>query len=280
MDVVDTSLIGEDRIRLYTESGGYFESPYSASSIHGYVDTAEYFNSSNELLYRVDEYSLFIADGELGPSSFFPTYRLFASDADDTYNFAEHHWINQISGFGMTEFIDLGRGLDTVALYQYRSEYRHGEDSFDFGFYEVVGAERIELIDGAFILDIYGQDVDRTYRLYQAAFDRTPDEEGLRYWVGELRDGAVEAGDLPAIFAASDEFEAAFGGGAPSDEDFVDALYDNVLDRLADTEGRAFWLDAFASGAFDRADMLAFFAESEENREQTAPAFETGVWVV
>ncbi|GMG85257.1 hypothetical protein LNKW23_44740 [Paralimibaculum aggregatum] len=137
---------------------------------------------------------------------------------------------------------------------------------------------RIALEDGTYLYDLGGDHLPATYRLYAAAFARVPDEAGLRFWAGQAAAGtAPEA--MAAAFVGSAEFAARFGE-APSDDAFVSALFENVLGRAPDAAGRQFWLDAIATGAHDRADMLLFFADGPENLAQNADNYDDGVWVV
>ncbi|MGF1552714.1 MAG: DUF4214 domain-containing protein [Paracoccaceae bacterium] len=142
--------------------------------------------------------------------------------------------------------------------------------------------ERVDFADGTLVLDLPGSagNIDLAYRLYAATFARTPDEAGLRFWVNELEEGFGEDATATA-FAESEEFAENFGAeGEVEDDAFIDALYQNVLGREADAEGRAFWLDQFQTEQFDRADMLSFFADSMENREAIEPFLENGVFVL
>jgi hypothetical protein len=139
--------------------------------------------------------------------------------------------------------------------------------------------ERFEFDDGALLFDLRAEDVAAVYRLYAAAFARTPDEDGLRFWVEALEDGRTTLPQLADFFTVSDEFAAAYGSDA-SDTVFIDALYGNVLGRTADADGHAFWLGVFATGEMDRGDMLSQFAESPENVARTEPDLADGIWVV
>ena len=111
-------------------------------------------------------------------------------------------------------------------------------------------------------------------RLYQAAFNRTPDTQGLDYWTSLLDQGNTPLYDA-AGFAQSSEFAGLYGGlgnGA-----FVDALYQNVLHRAGDATGRSFWTDALNNGR-SKAQVLLGFSDSPENRVATASTTHDG-WV-
>lgn len=111
-------------------------------------------------------------------------------------------------------------------------------------------------------------------RLYRAALARLPDEDGLKFWVGKLRDGASLT-ELGKAFLDSREFSARFG--APDDPAFVARLYEGVLGRRGDAGGTAFWTNELAQGA-RREDVLIGFSESTENRQETAFLFSPGAW--
>ncbi|MEL6311069.1 MAG: DUF4214 domain-containing protein [Pseudomonadota bacterium] len=139
--------------------------------------------------------------------------------------------------------------------------------------------ERIDIFDeGSFLFDLPGESADEVYRLYGASLARTPDEAGLRFWVDQVETGEIALANLPQFFVISDEFAELFGVNAP-DEVFINALYNNVLQRDADPAGFAFWLEEFESGRQSRSDMLTFFSESAENIELNRPNIEDGFWV-
>jgi len=105
-------------------------------------------------------------------------------------------------------------------------------------------------------------------RLYQAAFNRAPDDAGLALWSGQLHQG-IAVDQVAQGFVASREFAQAYGSLDPSG--FVTQLYTNILHRAPDAAGQQGWLNALAGGA-TRAHVLAGFADSNENRIATAGA--------
>lgn len=102
-------------------------------------------------------------------------------------------------------------------------------------------------------------------RLYQAYFLRLPDHGGFDYWLGR-RAGGLPLADVSAAFAASAEFQNRYGN--LSDGTFVDLVYANVLNRVADASGRAFWLGQLQQGV-SRGQVMVGFAESAEYVERT-----------
>lgn len=107
-------------------------------------------------------------------------------------------------------------------------------------------------------------------RLYQAYFLRLADQGGFDYWVGQRTQG-VSLLDVSAAFASSAEFESRYGSLA--DGTFVDLVYANVLGRVADDGGRAYWLAQLQQGV-SRGEVMIGFAESAEYvaRTQTVAA--------
>ncbi len=103
-------------------------------------------------------------------------------------------------------------------------------------------------------------------RLYYAHFLRAPDHEGLQHWTAVSRSGR----SLNAIseeFVRAPEFEARYG--SLDDAAYVDLVYTNVLERLPDPEGGAYWRSQLAQGR-SRGEVMAAFAESAEFRERMA----------
>ncbi|MGH8855106.1 MAG: DUF4214 domain-containing protein [Telluria sp.] len=129
------------------------------------------------------------------------------------------------------------------------------------------GIERIHFSDGALAFDTAAA-AGQAYRIYSAAFDRTPDEAGLGFWIATMDRGSGLAA-VAAQFIGSNEFTALYGP-APTDAQFVDRLYRNILDRAPEQSGFDYWLGVLAAGRADRAAVLAAFSESTENRDVVA----------
>lgn len=84
-----------------------------------------------------------------------------------------------------------------------------------------------------------------TLRLYRAFLGREPDPAGARYWIDQTRGGAT-LDDLAFGFANSIEFRTTYGD--VSDAEFLDLIYRNMLNRIADPAGRSYWLDQMSGG--------------------------------
>lgn len=98
-------------------------------------------------------------------------------------------------------------------------------------------------------------------RLYYAIFDRAPDVGGALFWIDRYNSGeALE--QIAAHMSQSPEFLDRYG--ETTNARFVDALYQNVLDREPDAGGFNFWTEGLGTGAFSRLWTLRHFADSSE----------------
>ena len=103
------------------------------------------------------------------------------------------------------------------------------------------------------------------FRLYNASFKRLPDPDGLRYWIANFSSGKDSVRAVASSFLASAEFKERYGEDV-SNASYVNTLYQNVLDRNADTGGLNYWLGQLNSGAETRYEVLLGFSESVENK--------------
>jgi hypothetical protein len=188
---------------------------------------------------------------------------------------------NQFSGsIGNDTFIG-GPGIDTVRYNCPRSAYtleKTGNgwrvSSSAEGVDELIDIERIRFADRTVLLDINGN-AGKAYRVYQAAFDRTPDNGGMNFWLS-LLDNGTSLQDVAGGFIGSDEFKTLYGSN-PSNSDFVTRLYRNVLHRTPDQGGFDFWLGLLNNGQISRVATLIEFSESPENQSGVLPRIVNGI---
>ena len=126
----------------------------------------------------------------------------------------------------------------------------------------LTGIERLKFSDTYEAYDTSGNG-GMAYRLYQAAFNRTPDKGGLGYQMNALDDG-MSLVQVAQNFINSPEFSATYG--SLNDTQFVTQLYANVLHRIPDDGGLAYHTGNLATGANTRANVLVGFSESPENQ--------------
>ncbi len=108
-------------------------------------------------------------------------------------------------------------------------------------------------------------DSGEMFRLYNAAFARFPDADGLKYWIDQFSSGRNSRRVVAQSFLGSEEFIEKYGSNV-SDETYVNNLYKNVLGRDADIEGLNYWVGNLSSGVETRYEALLGFAESAENK--------------
>lgn len=95
------------------------------------------------------------------------------------------------------------------------------------------------------------------FRLYWAFFDREPDLDGATYWVDRY-DRCASLPDITWSFSNSDEFMARYG--SLTDEQYVDLVYNNVLGRQPDEEGRRYWLGQLTAKELIQAEVMLYFS--------------------
>ena len=171
-----------------------------------------------------------------------------------------------------------------LTLSDYRSRYDIQKDSTGFNIKKSdtdvqtnadLSLKRIHFADISLALDI--ENSGKIYRLYQAAFNRKPDINGMGFWLG-FADSGHPLNEIARYFIQSAEFQQLVGI-APNDQDFITKLYNNVLHRAPDAGGLQFWLNALKSGT-SREQALVYFSESDENVSQIAPLISTGILYV
>lgn len=96
-------------------------------------------------------------------------------------------------------------------------------------------------------------------RMYTVALGRGSDADGLAYWCKELADNKQNAADIAYGFFFSTEYKQK----NRSDEQYIDDLYETILGREADPEGKASWVKALKDGK-SRESVLAGFVNSAE----------------
>jgi len=137
--------------------------------------------------------------------------------------------------------------------------------------------ERLKFSDGCLALDVgAAQNAGQAYRVYKAAFDRTPDGGGLGYWIAQM-DKGMDVVEVAARFIDSPEFRALYGQN-PSIAEFLTKVYTNVLDRAPDTAGLAWWINEMKTNPSKSwQKVLADFSESPENQTGVASLIGNGI---
>lgn len=178
--------------------------------------------------------------------------------------------------------IDGGTGMDTAIFngvaagfnvsktgggYQVRVNASGDVDS-------LVNVERLQFADKSIALDVNGT-AGQAYRLYQAAFGRKPDLEGLGYWIKDMDKGSSLT-TVAAGFFQSPEFQKLYGAN-PSTTTLITNFYQNVLHRAPDQAGFDYWNNQLSTGKITAAGALASFCESTENQAQVIGTIQNGI---
>lgn len=173
-----------------------------------------------------------------------------------------------------------GDGLDTVVIAATRAQAQvqrsdatltvnHGSELDT-----LVSVERVRFSDVTIAFDLEGN-AGQAYRLYQAAFARTPDLGGLSFWTNRI-DGGADLIGVASGFVASTEFRTVYGAN-PTNTDIVGKFYQNVLNRAGEPGGVNFWVGELNSGSRTVSQVLAGFSESAENKQLVGVAIANGI---
>ena len=178
--------------------------------------------------------------------------------------------------------IDGGTGTDTIEFSAPYANYSITKTTTGFTVKDntltnstttLTNVERLQFSDKTIALDTNG-DAGQVYRLYQAAFNRTPDKGGLGDWIYGM-DHGVSLLDVSAGFINSAEFKSMYGAN-PTNSELVTKFYENVLHRAPEQAGYDYWMNQLNSHAQTATQVLAGFSESTENQAQVIGVIQNG----
>jgi hypothetical protein len=182
---------------------------------------------------------------------------------------------------GSMATVDGGAGVDTFVgsgLYMLHTPGEGGGTTkvWNEGGYgaALVSVERVVLGTTGTAFDTDGA-AGQAYRLYQAAFDRTPDNFGIGFWISQL-DKGIPLLDVANAFVGSAEFKDKYAK-ATTNAALVDQFYANILHRAPDATGQAFWTGVLDKHLTTLADVLVHFSESPENVAALVGTIEVGI---
>ena len=185
---------------------------------------------------------------------------------------------SSLTGGNGNDAIDGLAGLDTAVYTARMAAYTisptaisgpEGSDTF-------TSIERLQFLDANLAFDLDGN-AGQVYRLYQAAFNRTPDLSGLGGWIAAMDDG-MPLLTIASKFMESAEFQSLYGAN-PTNAQFVANLYTNALHRPSqqDAGSAAGWVNQLASNALTKAQALVNFSESAENKASVLTVISGGI---
>ena len=180
--------------------------------------------------------------------------------------------------------LDGGDGLDIISFVSPREDFQQtvfpsyvsvgleGRSSRTLSLYSI---ERLEFSNSMVAFDTSGIG-GQAYRIYKAAFDRVPDSGGLGYWIAQMDEG-MDMAEVAARFINSDEFRSLYGQN-PTNGEFLNKVYLNVLDRLPDAGGYDWWMDQLENNPEKTWEkVLADFSESPENQANVTELIANGI---
>lgn len=204
----------------------------------------------------------------------------FTVNSKDNFNGTDQ--ADTLAALAGNNAIDGRAGLDTVVFAGARANYTVSEQTLGYGVIDKVGdgghdtlinVERLAFDDATIALDLDGT-AGQAFRLYQAAFDRTPDLPGLGYWIYGM-DRGLKLSDVAAAFQVLPEFESIYGKNV-SDDVFLTHLYNNVLHRDPDAGGFEYWMNAMQNNGVTHTEILTLFSESPRTRPRSSAPSTTG----
>ncbi|MHA4867306.1 DUF4214 domain-containing protein [Duganella sp. PWIR1] len=178
---------------------------------------------------------------------------------------------DRLDGGAGNDLLDGGAGIDIAVFHGNRADFSVAKTATGYtvtalsgnaGVDTLVDVERLAFNDVTVGLDFNGLG-GQAYRLYQAAFDRTPDLAGLGYWLYQMERG-VGLNQVARDFSTSTEFQDIYGI-APSNDEIVQRLYMNILHRPGEAAGVAYWKGILDGGLDTLANVLVNFSEGAEN---------------
>lgn len=185
---------------------------------------------------------------------------IIGNKLSNIFTIQEGHWL-----------VDGREGQDIVFLQGSYKDYRFGNGSLGstsetilFGSDGKVILNNIEKIffdDAAF--EFKNDPIIRDLNLlYHATLERSPDAEGLKAWY-EIQSHGLPLSNVIAAFLSSQEYIHRHGT-AQSNDDFINALYQNILGRDPDAPSLTLWGLALDAQQMSRSDVLIGVLKSEE----------------
>lgn len=140
----------------------------------------------------------------------------------------------------------------------------------------LTGVERVVFGDGNGVaLDVDpGNLGGQAFRLYKAAFARTPDLGGVGYWMSAM-DKGMKLVDVAQLFLTQEEYKKAYGA-VTTNRELVTKFYENILGRAPEKDGLDYWANALDNKHVTVAEALALISESGENITGTAALIANG----
>lgn len=193
--------------------GGHVQNYYgSGFTYNDYTVTGGTVYSSNhyafgQKIYEIvgGNYSAVTIANHINSGNIGALFTYVFAGADTLHGSSQNDVINgyagddRINGGSGNDLLEGGAGIDVVISSGARSQYTLTKTSNGYqlqdntynrdGTDTLISIERIQFSDTKIALDLDGN-AGKVYRLYEAAFNRTPDKPGLAYWIWQADEGA------------------------------------------------------------------------------------------
>ncbi len=182
---------------------------------------------------------------------------------------------DSLTGGAGNDVLDGGSGID-VAVYSGKlSSYSISKTATGYSVSDKTGADGIDQLSNIESLKFTDYSVNLTIQataaaapaadvrhlveLYIAFFNRTPDADGLAYWINRMAAGTSLQEVVNTFYDIGIQYTRYTGMSANmSNADFINLIYKNELGRSAgaDAAGLQFWSDKLSSGQLARAGLV------------------------
>jgi hypothetical protein len=261
-----------------TVSGGTLTAYFEASVVNGQIGL-------DYAITGINYPAVTLYNDFLTPSTAddFSTIQSMLSGAD-TINGSTGNDI--IYGLGGNDTINGGGGLDTAVYVGSASQYVISNSNGTITVTDTIAGrdgadtlhniQQLEFGDYTLVFDLQSSQDLLVYKIYQAAYGRTPDNAGFRYWAGAADATHASAVVLADQFLVAPEFKALYGTN-PSNTAYITGLYTHVLGRAPDQGGLDYWVGQANAGQ-PKDQLLVDFAVSAENAALIGSHVSNGYW--
>ena len=202
---------------------------------------------------------------------------LFGGSGVDVLNGGDDNDV--LLGGAGNDTISGGNGYDIAGYSGVRRAYTASATSVSGGVEggtdTLTGIEDLAFTDGRLTFARDGQ-AAQVMRLYDAAFNRAPDQSGFEALLDTLEAGTLSLQQLANEFITSTEFQSQYAG--LTNQQFVEQLYQFCLNRAGDSGGITTWVNAL-NGGMSRGEVLLAFSESGEHKDILQGQLDAGLWV-
>jgi len=293
---VKVSIIGDDEKESDEEFEVKLENPYNAEIAvkkakgiiidddNGFV-TPTYFDtepnndcSASELIPELDQISetvRFKAKAKVDPNQ-----EEFGNEARDYFHFtpaADGNITIELSSNKAIWFTIGNKGCSSPWDDTSKWNIQRGTDTKVFKTFNIKAGKRIDISAVSYDPKTYDFKViftpkssDESYkentlegfvkRMYIKALKRDAKADGLNFWVDELKNNKKTAQDMARYFFDSFEFKSQ----NLSNEEFLNRVYETIMNREPDNEGYNYWLNRLDKNDLSRVEIVDMFVDSPE----------------